>query len=265
MRQPERWKVGTSYNVKNTAGLEEIKSAGLDCIELVLHSKDWNSQFQELSEQFTAIVQEANRLNLHIWSVHLPYGHDWDVSCPDDAKREAIIANQYKLLELAESWGVGRAVLHPSYEPIPIEDRRRRLSICRDGLQQLARRAGHLNIRIAVECLPRTCLGNTSDEILELIGSEDRLMVCCDVNHLLQETAVDFINKVGSRIITVHMSDYDGEDEKHWMPGEGIIDWKNVLRALAGHGYEGPFMFEVRNPSPEDLTACWRRLLALNP
>ncbi|GIP31961.1 sugar phosphate isomerase/epimerase [Paenibacillus sp. J2TS4] len=258
----EGWKVGTSYNVKNTAGLEQIKSAGLNCIELVLHSKDWINQFQELSEQFAAIVREADRLNLEVWSVHLPYGHDWDVSCPDPGKREGIIANLYKLLQLAESWGVGRAVLHPSYEPIAIEDRQERLSICRDSLHDLAQRASHLKVRIAVECLPRTCLGNTSDEILELIGPDGELMVCCDVNHLLQETAADFISKVGSRIITVHMSDYDGIDEKHWMPGEGIIDWHQVVASLVEQGYSGPFMFEVRNPAPEELKACWERLLA---
>lgn len=263
MSNPQNWKVGTSYNVKNEATLEQIKEAGLDCIELVLHGKGWDTGFEQLSTQFAAVVKEAERVGLEIWSVHLPYGHDWDVSCPDPIKREQIITSLSSILQLADGWGAGRAILHPSYEPIPAEERQERLALCRDGLHELAQRSNGLNVKIAVECLPRTCLGNTSEEILYLIEPTPELIVCCDVNHLLLETAPEFINKVGPRIGTVHMSDYDGIDERHWMPGKGVTDWKSVIRSLADQGYEGPFLFEVRNPSPSELKRCWEQLLAL--
>jgi len=50
-------------------------------------------------------------------------------------------------------------------------------------------------------------------------------------------------------IITTHLSDYDGEDEKHWMPGAGVVPWKQVYDTLTAAGYEGPWLFELgRNP-----------------
>jgi hypothetical protein len=45
--------------------------------------------------------------------------------------------------------------------------------------------------------------------------------------------------------ITLHVSDYDGVDERHWMAEEGIIDWKAVVAALRQANYQGPFLFET--------------------
>ena len=54
------------------------------------------------------------------------------------------------------------------------------------------------------------------------------------------------IVKLGRRILTVHISDYDFIDERHWLPGEGKNDWNAILAALQAVGYAGPFMYEVR-------------------
>jgi sugar phosphate isomerase/epimerase len=40
------------------------------------------------------------------------------------------------------------------------------------------------------------------------------------------------------------MSDYDFLDEKHYFPGNGLIDWKEVVELLEEAGYEGPFLYE---------------------
>ena len=34
------------------------------------------------------------------------------------------------------------------------------------------------------------------------------------------------------RIRSFHLSDYDGIDEAHWIPGTGIIDWPSVMAAV---------------------------------
>ena len=148
------------------------------------------------------------------------------------------------------------------------EGRRERLEACRSALFELGERATALGIRLCVECLPRTCLGNTSAEVRELIDGNEAVAVCCDVNHLLQETPQAFIGAVGGRIEAVHISDYDGVDERHWVPGRGVIDWPAVVAALARAGFAGPFMFEVvsrKDQEPVDphvLGEWWHRLLA---
>jgi sugar phosphate isomerase/epimerase len=108
-----------------------------------------------------------------------------------------------------------------------------------------------LGITIAVENLPRTCLGNCSEDILQLLQADPRLKACYDTNHLLTENAIDFIRAVGEKIITVHVSDYDFHNEKHWLPYEGDINWVELVTALEEVGYTGPFMYEVASePRP---------------
>ena len=49
------------------------------------------------------------------------------------------------------------------------------------------------------------------------------------------------------------MSDYDLVDERHWLPGEGKINWKNVMAALEKIGYGGSFMYEISYRCPKTI------------
>ena len=53
------------------------------------------------------------------------------------------------------------------------------------------------------------------------------------------------LKKIGDKIITVHISDYDKVNERHWLPGEGVIDWQGVLNALNEIGYKGIWLYEI--------------------
>ena len=105
-------------------------------------------------------------------------------------------------------------------------------------LAALADFAAQFNAVIAVENLPRTCLGRDSKDILELLSAHDALRVCYDTNHLLGEDAVRFIEAVGDKIITTHVSDYDFLNERHWLPGEGKVNWQEILPAAENGGVE---------------------------
>ena len=54
--------------------------------------------------------------------------------------------------------------------------------------------------------------------------------------------------KKGSRIITTHISDHDYVDERHWLPGEGKIDWMRLLAAFEKIGYDGVYNMELHLP-----------------
>ncbi len=79
----------------------------------------------------------------------------------------------------------------------------------------------------------------------------------------------DVVRDLGDRIFTLHLSDYDGVDEKHWVPGEGVIDWTAFMRALHEIGYTGPFNFECNLPGEtparrlEALEGCFQWLCSL--
>ncbi|ULL13558.1 sugar phosphate isomerase/epimerase [Paenibacillus sp. H1-7] len=263
---PADWEIGTSLSLeawKNARfDIEDVGRAGIRYIELAWRNDTFDMLDPYNEELCASWVRRTRDLGMDVWTMHLPYGPMWDVSLTDSLQSGEAVQRHLALLQLANRWNIRTAVIHPSWEPIPAEERSARLDACKRNLPVLADAAERLGVRLAVECLPRTCLGNTSLEMSSIMESDERLGVCCDVNHLLQERSEQFIRELGSRIITVHMSDYDGLDEKHWMPGKGIVHWNEVIGTLAAHGYQGPFMFEVREPVPSELTACWNRLLA---
>jgi sugar phosphate isomerase/epimerase len=49
-----------------------------------------------------------------------------------------------------------------------------------------------------------------------------------------------------SKLLTLHMSDYDGIDEQHQMPGRGVLDWQAFMQALREAGYAGPYNYECQ-------------------
>lgn len=257
---PEAWRIGTSYNSANPVDLKEIKQAGMSCIELTWFSLDLFDP--EVKKRLDAIISEANELGIEVWSAHIPFGTDWDPSSEDTRVREIVIRKVSDMFAILHEWGIRTAVFHPSWEPVLPEERERRLELCKTTLNVLGNMASELGIRLAVECLPRTCIGNRASEIEYLVANHPGLGICCDVNHLFQERPQQFIDRVGSRIVTTHISDNDGIDEKHWLPGDGVIHWREVISSLTSAGYTGPFMYEARTQNPFVLMENWRRLIA---
>ncbi|WP_054948734.1 sugar phosphate isomerase/epimerase family protein [Numidum massiliense] len=255
---PAQWTWGTSLN--GPMNLGEIKAAGIDCIEVVLNGKRFTQDWKTATAHYQSIVEQAKRAGLTVFSMHLPYGHAWDISHLNGVQREQIVQAHAQLLKHAQQWGIHCAVIHPSYEPIQLAERPKRLAVSRDALKTLGTNARTLGVQLAAECLPRTCLGNTGDEMEQLLQGNDDVAVCCDVNHLLQEKPAAFIRRLGKRVVTLHLSDNDGVDERHWLPGDGIIDWRDVIAALTEVGYDGPFIIEVKNPHPRTIAKCLHRL-----
>jgi len=210
-------------------------------------------------EQAQQLRQAAQKTGIKIWSIHIPYGRDIDISLSDPAGRAKALEEVRQMISLCEYIKPEKLVIHASFEPIPENERARRYQACKESFADLVKIASDYNARLAVECLPRTCLGNTSGEINDLINTIEGLEVCCDVNHLLQETTEEFIQNVGPRITTLHISDYDGVDERHWLPGQGIINWNNVLDSLVNIEYQGPFMFESAGTAREKIEV-WNKL-----
>lgn len=204
---------------------------------------------------FAAVKGYADAYGVEIWSCHLPFYpfEAVELSALDPALRERTLAYYEGIIARASAVGITRFVAHPSGEPIPAEERQARLLCAKDSLAKLADVAQAYGATIAVEDLPRTCLGNTAEELAELISADDRLGVCFDVNHLLQGSHADFLNTVGKRIVTVHLSDYDFKDEKHWLPGEGDIDWQALYQGLLAVGYRGVWMYELVQKSTRYL------------
>lgn len=195
-------------------------------------------------------------------SVHSPFGSTIDISSFDDQARGAALVAARESIAAATELGGKLVVVHPSSEPIEPAQRAQRIRRAREGYVSLADFARAQGCRIAIELLPRTCLGNRVEELFELLdGLDERTFgVCLDVNHLMDRYATlpSVVRALGPRLITLHLSDYDGVDERHWMPGKGVIDWPAFMQALRDIDYQGPFNFE----SEPGVTALADRIAA---
>lgn len=258
------WRLGMSsgrLGRLDEGRLVEIKQAGFECIEIGLGRIHSEEDLTVMKAQAEQLQQLAQAVGIDIWSIHIPYGRDIDISQIDRTGREKAIEEVKAMMTLCEYLQPAKLVIHASFEPVPEEEREQRLKLCKESLSVLTIMAAEYKAQLVVECLPRTCLGNTSREILELVEATEGLGVCCDTNHLLQETTEEFIRTVGARVSTLHIAEYDGVDERHWLPGhvEGVINWNEVIDGLVKSGYSGPFMFECAG-TPAEKMAAWNKL-----
>ena len=223
----------------NEQRFKKYNEAGIKYIEISVSAKDYDSL------SFEDLYKWSKMYDVTIWSFHLPFYpfEKIDISNPD------ISAFSVKYLchfiDEGTKIGIDKFVIHASGEPIEEGDRKARMECAKNSLYQLCEYAKERNAIIAVEDLPRTCLGRDSSDMLELLSAHKDLKSCLDTNHLLSEDLIEYIKKIGDKIITVHISDYDKVNERHWLPGEGVIDWQGVLNALNEIGYKGIWLYEI--------------------
>ncbi len=270
--QLPEWKIGTSLSV-TTPDIEKnmqiLKRAGIDYVEAVMPSL-YRMDVADIITYVNAYKKAADAADITIWSIHIPFGWDFDISLADPILQQR--SRQAILFTLDMAKGLGsykKAILHASFEPINETLRISHIAAFRSCLKELGPFVEEkYNIRLAIECLPRTCLGNAAAEMLALINDIPSVDVCLDTNHLLSEKTEYFAEKLNNRIQTLHISDYDEVNERHWLPGKGVVNFPAVIDILVRSGYNGPFMFEVSNKDYEndmerfaqDLVSTWRKL-----
>lgn len=202
---------------------------------------------KELSEKlcFDDLKNWSEKYDINLWSFHLPFMpfSEIDISKPELAEGSVEYLKGY--IEKGSKIGIDKYVIHASGEPIDEGERKVRMQTAKKSLKELAEYADSFGSTIIVENLPRTCLGRDSSDILELLSVDERLKACFDTNHLLKENSSEFIKAVGEKIVTTHVSDYDFKDERHWLPGEGKIDWQKMIADLKEVGYSGVWLYEI--------------------
>lgn len=245
--------------------LDELKSSGISEIEICLRE-----DISETELLFDDAVEKINYSNLKVRSIHLPFGESVDPSELNESERLKNLEKIKRFIMLTKDCKASAYVIHASYEPIEENNiRLKRLESCIRSLTYLTELLGKYNIQLAVENLPRTCLGNSISEMADIIKSVPSLGVCFDFNHFtlphpkyallpLQRTLAPlrkklnpvigtpeaFAKKFCQQICAVHISDYDGINECHWIPGQGIVDFKAIHNILIKGGFNAPFMFE---------------------
>jgi sugar phosphate isomerase/epimerase len=170
-------------------------------------------------------------------SVHLPFSgaKSWDPSHLDEEERKAVSARLVNVIrDNAELMGP-MVTLHAS-DDTPLEEHPKRIGqVCRT-IEEMLPAARELGFVINVEFLPRTCVGNCAEELQQIVShfDADQVGICLDVNHIMGRCRElpQMIDLLAPRIRSFHISDYDGIDETHWLPGQGVHDWPELMKHI---------------------------------
>jgi sugar phosphate isomerase/epimerase len=105
-------------------------------------------------------------------------------------------------------------------------------------------------VMMSVEPHPGRYLANTDGalRLLEHVNSP-AMGINLDPSHTFP--VGDFPNvsvyRLGSKIIHCHVSDNDAVTNVHWRPGQGKIDWGQMLQALHDVGFDGVISVELED------------------
>lgn len=222
--------------------LHQMEDLGFDTVDISLMGAFRNDTFHGYEEKVIRGLEAIKNSKLEFNGVHLPCGTILSLSTLDDDYRLEFISKIKSLLKVIDKYSPNCVLIHSSGEPIDDKDRdAQKRQLAKSYLELKDSCKAHF----CIENLPRTCLLNTSDEILELSNMVGGMNICLDVNHLVQEKVEDAILKIGSLIKTTHISDSDYVDERHNLPGTLSIDFMKVIGAFEKVNYNGSFTYEV--------------------
>ena len=202
----------------------------------------------ELGNKKSLVKQTLSSHNVRVSSIHARHGGHCNFSTLDNDSFQKAVATVSSSIDLAVELDAPMIVVHLSIDPIVPEERSQRLEQVRKALYQIGARCEQVSKKVAVEFLPRSSLGNTVDELFSVLNglSDEIFGVCLDVNHFMDryKDISTEVRRLKKRLISLHISDYDGIDEKHWLPGKGVVDWPAFMAALRDVDYSGPFNYE---------------------
>jgi len=231
--------------------LGAVSAAGVAVVEVYV---PLDGDLYEDDARVTETAAAIEAAGLRVWSVHAPFGGDVDLSAPDELTRRAAVGAVRRGAEIGRVMGASFVVAHAGFTgEDPGEGELRRRQSLR-SINCLLKRTAQLGLRLAIEYLPsnKPCLCNDSAEILDFLRLCDGdPAVCLDTNHAnLGEPLAQAMRTLGEHIATLHISDNDGIEERHLLPGQGVIDWAEFVALLDEIGYAGPLMVEAGGPEP---------------
>lgn len=230
-------------NEKFDDALAKCKKLGFDTIDFGINMAATYTAATSALPLLPAGMQSVYDHGLKINAVHLPFGRDTDFSDPNELKRKAAVEYAKALFKVCDPFKPRCYVFHSSCEltsQTELRDERKAALV-----QSLKEIAGVTKTLLCMENLPRFCLANTADETLEIVKQVGGINVCVDVNHFLKESPESAIEKIGSLIKTLHISDCDQIDEMHRLPGQAKLNFMNIIGALEKIGYDGVFNYEI--------------------
>jgi sugar phosphate isomerase/epimerase len=223
---------GYRLHMKQRASL--IKDAGFDTISL------WWGEEEKANtgslHDLPAIIRDNG---LKIDNIHVPFEGCNDFWSGSEGIRQNIFERHLAWIDDCARHKIPKIVMHLTQGPNPPMPNETGLSI----IKQLVKAAEDKNVILAVENVQRT---EHLDFVFSKIDSP-HLAFCYDSSHdfLWSRQPCELLRKWAGRLVTTHFSDNDGQEDQHWLPNTGTVDWQKIGRSFPIETYAGPLLLEV--------------------
>jgi len=161
-----------------------------------------------------------------------------------DTVRDAAVLEAERCLAVFAQVGATEMNLHldfrvPGHDPAVILRRNR------ESIERLLPTAASLGITLMVE----NGEGEDAALLAEILDPLPEVGLHLDIGHanlgVKRSHTAGLLERFGSRLRHVHLSDNKGQRDDHLAIGAGTISWKRELRALKATGYDGTVTLET--------------------
>lgn len=199
----------------------------------------WGDQFADAGAPKETQPDMARRAGLSVENIHCDF-EGANLLWEDTPESEAVLSRYAGCVDDCAHYGIPVMVMHLSAGGTPPGPNE--LGVAR--LSRLIEAAERKNVRVALENV-------RSAEHLAYVFSRidsDHLKFCYDSGHENCFTKQGgLLDLYGDRLAALHLHDNDGESDQHALPGEGTVNWGQVMRKLNHARYGGVISLEVTN------------------
>jgi sugar phosphate isomerase/epimerase len=227
--------------------IELIKNAGFDSTSLWWEDEEGSPSIKK--NEMPKIVRDSG---LILENIHVPFNDSNNLWSETASARDKIVKQHVTWLEDCAKFDIPIMVMHimegnmtPELNKYGIE-----------SMLYLTKKAEEYKVKIAAE---NTKLVGGIHFILSEIQS-DHLGFCYDSSHARLQGEEALLKYFDRRLIAVHLSDNDGQKDRHWLPGNGVIKWSEFSNSFPKHYYSGNLTLEVC-PTDEERKAGAKQFL----
>lgn len=246
--------VTTDY-VKDTGDpspyLRRIADAGFSHVHWCHH---WGTDFMYSVSEIEQIGRWLNEYGLKLLDLHASAGCEKNWGSQREYERLAGLELVRNRITMASQLGSHVIILHAPAKSTP--------ELFRRSLDELRHFAQERHVRIALENGNLNKIGGAIADY-----DPDYVGLCYDSGHGNEpdtKGALDWLDRIKSRLISVHLHDNDGVSDQHKPLFSGTIDWTRLAQIIAGSAYTGCVSMEVEmaNSGMEDETAFLNHVFA---
>jgi sugar phosphate isomerase/epimerase len=224
------------------------------------------SHFDYHSPSAAADLQEwLAAAGLELNAVHAPVGERYEngrwsgllsIASADADARAYAVSEAERALHVARRISIRTLIVHLGPPRGAVTAGPQSRASARRSLEELAKAAEPLGVRMAIEVLPNEL--SRAGSLVHLIETDlagSNVGICFDFGHAhLDGRLVDAVETTAEHMIAAELHDNRGRHDDHLVPLDGVIDWPSALTFVQKVGYDGALVFELAAAGPPKAT-----------